>query len=163
MGLDAYVFCNCAERGLLRTLPRSEWSIRIDETGARFAQIGGAEICSLKDDLGFHDWDAHACDHHRGVLLHHRIGNISAVGAIRAELSKHAASFPLILSRVVYNGMHAGDYLPIDTLPQLEREVDLLGTIQSKDKIFDEVLRHFERVLAELVVAAKSVGKPISF
>jgi hypothetical protein len=158
MGLDATVYCDCMERGRLRTPPRPEWQVYIDESGARFPKTSG-----LEEDLAFDRWNVTACSHEDGVLLHHWLGNMSAVGLIRATLADLQETFPLILSKVVHSGTHCGDHLPTGSLPQLAVEVQALSSVRPAKPLAAEWLRDFEKKMTELLAAANSVGKPISF
>src|SRR5688572_11013449 len=109
MGLDATVYCDCFERGLLRTAPLAEWQVYVDKYGTRSSLTNSSD-----QDLAFDQWNFNACQHEWGKLLHHRIGNISAVELIRNVLTQSPPQFPLILSKIVYNGMHCGDFIPAD-------------------------------------------------
>src|SRR5438874_462618 len=109
MSLDAAVYCDCMERGRLRTLPHPDWRVYVDESGARFGRTDDLEV-----GLAFDRWDADACEHEDGTLLHHWLGNIAGISLIRDTLSQFPERFSLILSKVVYNGTHCGDYLSVD-------------------------------------------------
>ena len=102
MGLDATVYCDCFERGRLRTPPLPQWNVYVDESGERFCDTD-----SLDEDLAFDVWNLTACEHDRGAFLHQYLGNTTRVGLVRAALSRHAEWFPILLSRVVYDGVHA--------------------------------------------------------
>lgn len=158
MGLDASVYCDCMERGRLRTPPRPEWNVYIDDCGARSAKT--AELEAL---LAFDRWNVGACEHEDGMLLHHWLGNISAVGLIRATLSMYPSQFPLILSKVVYSGTHAGDHLPVIRLAQLASEVEALSSVRPSEPLAAEWIRDFEKKMTDLLTAANAVGKPIAF
>lgn len=158
MGLDAIVYCDCMERGRLRSQPRIEWSVYVDESGAR-----AERATDIDEKCAFDRWNVGACDHEDGVLLHHWLGNLSAVGLIREGLSDFPTRFPIILSKVVYSGSHCGDHLPVQALPQLAAEVDALSLVQPRDPLVAYWIRDFEKKMAEITAAARAVGKPISF
>lgn len=158
MGLDATVYCDCFERDKLNTPPDPAWRVEVDATGARFAKTA-----ELEHDLAFDQWNCAACAHDDGVLLHHRLGNISTIGLIRTVLSESAPLFPLILTRVIYSGSHCGDHVPYPLVPELSHEVELLAQVQPREVIAAECVRDFERKLRELIAAAMQVRKPIAF
>jgi hypothetical protein len=88
---------------------------------------------------------------------------------------------------VLYNGMHAGDYLPVEIFPALEQEVARLHQVQCRrsriTQLFqrrwprfgagrylrlpstraDEFMRGFRVHMEELLDAARRVQKPIAF
>lgn len=158
MSLDAVVYCNCFERNRLRSQPPAEWNVHLAEDGSR---AGPFE--NLDEYFAFEAWNENACEHEDGVLLHRYIGNMATVGFLRAKLSGHAALFPCILSRVVYNGIHSGDCIATTEIEQLDREVQALRRFRSSDPDDEEYLRRFETQLVELIEASRSVNKPIVF
>jgi hypothetical protein len=158
MGLDATVYCDCFERGRHRTPPHPEWCVYVDESGARFAKTA-----DLEQDWAFEKWNVDACEHEGGVLLHHWLGNISAIGLIRETLSQTALQYPIVLSKVIYSGSHGGDYLPFPLVSELQSEVDLLAELHPQNPVAAEWIQDFEQKLRELIDAATQVRKPISF
>lgn len=83
MGLDATVYCNCFERGLLKEPPPCS-SIFVSDDGS--LDCRSEDLNTL---LAFDEWsDNRACAHRRGILVQHRIGNIAQVGLIRSELQR---------------------------------------------------------------------------
>jgi hypothetical protein len=159
MGLDATVYCDCFERDRLRTRPQPEWGVHVDETGARAAATN-----DLDQLIAFDAWNGRdACVHEDGVLLHHWLGNIALVGLFRQLLNGYADRLPMIVHKVIYSGIHAGDWLSPDAVEQLAAELDLLAQIHDEDEGNEQFLRHFERQLRELVVSSRTVRKPIVF
>ena len=119
MGLDACVYCDCFERGRLRTQPRPEWRVYVGKEGYRRAATD-----DLYEQMAFDAWDWRtACDHEDGVLLHHYLGNIALVGLFREILNPLADRLPVIVHQVIYSGTHCGDHLPLDAVEQLAPEV----------------------------------------
>ena len=75
--------------------------------------------------IAWDTWRAQsACEHPKGQLLHHRLGNISLIGSLRAELQRESVRFPILLGKVVHSGSHAGDYLPVGVVKNLQAELD---------------------------------------
>lgn len=158
MGLDARVYCDCFEQGRLRTAPSIEWRVFVDDSGMRVAHTE-----SLEADMAFDEWTFSACEHPSGVLLHHRIGNIAAVSWIRAALAQQPTLFSFLLSKVVYNGIHAGDSIGTAQLAILSCELQALSKFRAEDALSESLIRHFERQMQELVETALRVNKPIVF
>lgn len=158
MGLDATVYCNCFETDALREQPPCP-SVFVAENGS---------LDCRSDDLGtlqaFDQWLWHrACEHPSGVLLHHRIGNIAQVALLRDELQRHQTAFPILLNKVVYNGIHAGDYLTLADVEDVAVELGRLSRFVCSTKRNQEYIDWFYQQMIGLVEAARSVGKPISF
>lgn len=113
--------------------------------------------------MQFDAWTVGACEHPFGMLLHHRVGNIAAVGLIRQKLSRLASRFPFLLTRVVYSGIHSGDFIRVHELSILDLEVRSLSEVECDDALSTELLREFSRQFDELIQAALLVKKPIAF
>ena len=159
MGLDASVYCDCFERGRLRTPPRPEWGVHVDEEGGR-----SPTTKDLDEQIAFDAWNYRdACEHENGVLLHQRLGNISLIGLFRQLLNAHVDRLPVIVKKIIYSGSHAGDSLSLEIVEQLGAEIEALGQIHERDRKNEQFLRDFEQQLRELVECSRKVGKPIVF
>jgi len=186
MGLDAYVYCDCLEKGRLGKLLPSDVTLSVEANGFPSLERNGETIWEEGPDRG--DF---ACDHEFRHLIHHRLGNISLVALLRWELNREAAMYPFLLGKVVYNGIHANDHLGLDEMPQLQVELQRLATFRcagNAPKTFyisrflldffpfslwkqhyftaeesDRFMQSFRLQMLELVEASLRVGKPISF
>jgi hypothetical protein len=159
MGLDAVVYCDCFEQGLLREQPPPGCNLSVSPDGSLLC---GSE--DLEVQLAFDQWQLErACEHELSVLLHHRIGNIALVAVLRTELAKQAERFPLLLTKVLYNGTHCGDFLTVEELKGLRPEVGLLTGEPCDNPDMAGFLREFAAHMAELVECALKVGKPLAF
>jgi hypothetical protein len=158
MGLDAVVCCDCFERGRLRVQPDPNWHVYVDVTGYRTT-----DVKDRQEAMAFDKWDVDACEHELGVFLHCRIGNIMTVALLREELSKAADSFPIILSKVIYDGTHGGDHLTVDEVAELLNELNMLEARHSENSLREEYLRYFEGQLRNLIDTSLKLNKPISF
>ena len=158
MGLDATVYCNCFERGLLKESPPCS-SVFVADDGS--LDCGSEDLDTL---LAFDEWVGHrACDHPRGILVHHWIGNLAQVGLLRSELQRNEMMFPILLSKVLYSGTHGGDHLTLEDIAALEVELEQLGSFVCAAQPNQEYIDWFRQQMVELVDAATSVSKPISF
>ena len=162
MSVDAWVWCDCFERGCLRNPPPSPERVYLDdrEGGSIETEDGG----DLQLSFEFDEWrQKHACEHPDTRLVAHHLGNVATIKAIHEELSAQAEAFPILLGRVVRDGVHCGHHIPIDELPRLADEVGRLKAFNAADPENSEVLKYFEVQMRELVEAALKVNKPICF
>jgi hypothetical protein len=157
MGLDATVYCNCFELQRLKDAPPCQ-SLFVADDGS--LDCRSEELDSL---LAFDRWRLNACEHPNGILLHHRIGNVAQVGLLRSELNREPTAFPILLSRVLYSGMHAGDYLLPKEFGDVASEVERLGRLVCSTPPNQEFVDSFRKQMGELIEVALRVAKPISF
>ncbi|HEY3965846.1 MAG TPA: hypothetical protein VGM05_14905 [Planctomycetaceae bacterium] len=159
MGLDAVVYCDCLETGRLRELPPPGCEPIVSRDGSLNCRSN-----ELNDQLAFDQWlQSRACEHENGVLLHHFLGNIATVAALRTELQRLPAQFPIMLTKVIYNGVHAGDCLDASQIAGLKSEILALSDFHGSTPDTDQLLRHFESQMVALVECAQRISKPISF
>lgn len=158
MGLDAKVYCDCFEKGRLREPPPPGCHLSIGRDGG---------LLCVSDDLdtklAFDRWQLRACEHENGVLLHHRIGNIALVSDLRAELERQRGHFPMLLAKVLYGGVHAGDFLTVEEVARLLPEPKALAGFRCADGEMERFMREFRVQMTELAECALRVGKPIAF
>jgi hypothetical protein len=160
MALDACVYCDCYERGSIRTPPPQPEYVYIDETGSLTLDYEkpGADLSA------FRAWQATACDHQPlGMLVSHRLGNIARIGFLRYHLVDHADRFPVLLGKVLYNATHAGDFLTQADVERAAAELDYLKEIHLPGVEEESIIREFETQMRELVDASRRVHKPIAF
>ena len=159
MGLDATVYCNCFENGKLKELPPYIDSIFVDVDGGLTCKSENFDTL-----LEFDQWIYHrACEHKNGILLHHRIGNIALVALLRGELSREIEKIPVILQKIIYNGIHGGDFLSLDDVRILQNELDYLADFVASSERNQQFVNDFRQQLIELTNTALEVEKPISF
>ncbi len=159
MGLDACVYCDCYEKGRLLQPPPNGVSLHVEPDGSL-----GCEDSAVVDWIAWDQWrEQLACIHPAGMLLHHRLGNITLIGLIRAELNREPAKFPILLSKVVYSGSHAGDFLLVETIPALQEELDRLSDFKCSGPKAVPFISRFRAQMNELAAASRAVGKPVVF
>ena len=161
MGLNAFVCCDCYEMGKVKTPPPQPELVYVDP-------ISGEVLLHWEekgaDQKRFFDWLSSACKHGPiGHLVSHRLGNIALVGFLRELFQKTPEHFPTLLTKVVYDGVHGGDVLPLSDVDKIASEMSAVHTLHCSDKSDEVLLREFERQMLELIQAAKSVFKPIVF
>src|SRR5262245_31809123 len=159
MGLDAHVCCDCFERNRLHSAPPPGCNLSVRSDGSLLCGSDG-----LKVQIDFDVWQySQACDHKGGYLVAKYLGNIALVAFLREELGRSRERFPIILSRVVHNGTHSGDYIAAAEVSQLATEIEALIDVHCPDPENEKLVREFEIQMQDLVSAAVRVGKPIVF
>jgi hypothetical protein len=79
---------------------------------------------------------------------------------VRGLQGNPGPKFPILLKRVVYDGTHTGDSVPIKQSPALLREVNLV--LGSRD-ILTEGEKEFFESMKRLCEASIATGNPIMF
>ena len=96
----------------------------------------------LDTQLAFDRWQVDAaCTHPGGLLVQHRIGNIALVAALRGLLQAYPDRFPMLLARVLYNGIHCGDVIGAAEVPRLQAEVVALSEVHGQDAQMERFAR----------------------
>ncbi len=162
MSLNAVVYCDCIEKGRLIIPYPLPGLLFIDETGA-------PSISSMDPhEIAAHDrWESlRPCQHEHFWLVERWLGNTTLIGSIRALIketsSDPAREYPILWSKVIYDGSHSGNFLTNDAVRQLSDEVDRLGRMKNLP-IKDSPLVEFMHKLDDLIDSSLSVNKPISF
>jgi hypothetical protein len=184
MGLDVCVYCDCFEKGLLLEAPPAGVKLRVSSDGS--LEHEGDDL-PIEAWMAFDRWREEPCVHRWGKFIDHRIGNISLVAFLRTELSREAHRFSLLLGKVLYNGCHAGDFIPMGSLDKLEYEVKQLRSFKcARSEITERIqnrwpgfgcgsrfrlpsttadwfVKNFYEQMKELIHASRQIGKPIVF
>ena len=161
MSLDACVYCDCFEKGRLHEPPPVGVSLRVESDGSLGRERDDG---TLESDLAWDQWrERLACEHPGGALLRHHLGNISLIGFLRSELQRDRSRFPILLTKVLYSGSHAGDDLTVDAVRALQRELETLANFRCNRREAEGFMLEFRRQMSDLVVASLSIGKPIVF
>jgi hypothetical protein len=108
-------------------------------------------------------WRENACLHERGVFLMHCIGNMALVRDLRTELARQSNLFPILLGKVLYNGIHGGDFLTLSEVLDAREELEELRGFESRDPELKSHIESFRNKLSELVECALVLRKPIVF
>lgn len=162
MSLNATVYCDCIEKGRV-TVPHPRPDLLfIDEKGA-------PDISSTDPlEIEAHDrWESlQPCEHEHFWLIERWLGNVSLIGSIRAILKQYsinpARDFPVLWSKVIYDGSHSGDFLTSDTVQKLSDEIDRFDSMKHSSSDLAP-LKELLHKLHELAQASQTVNKPISF
>jgi hypothetical protein len=141
MALDACVYCDCFERSRLRVAPPPGCILSVGEDGSLLC---GSDDLTVQ--IAFDRWQhSEACVHEDGCLVSHRIGNIVLVAVLRSELGRWPERFPMILSRVIYDGIHGGDFIPAVEMHQLVPEVAALAGVHCSKPGVEQFVRASRR------------------
>jgi hypothetical protein len=129
MGLDAHVRCRCIQDGIAKPHPFPN-RLALDETIEPFLTGDSTQAEWLIHD----SWFAESCEH-GGYLLSERLGNITLIAHIRQFLRElqddPSPRFKILLTKVVFDGTHSGDWIPREQTAELLQEVDMV--LQSAD------------------------------
>ena len=183
MSLHAQVCCDCLERRQAAgTLPPGV-SLKVELDGMAVPICEGIEIWEDHPR-----WNKFSCEHETRALLHHRLGNISLISLLRAELARAPDRFPILLTKVLYSGSHGGDHMPASEIPALLEELEHLSKYHCTGnepigwhrKLFQQhfglrsthftsnldaqrLMETFRVQMQELAEIAKRLDKPILF
>jgi hypothetical protein len=156
--LHAHVHCDCFEQGRIKSAPPYSALVYVGDDGALDVR---SESGAVHADVYY--WREKACEHERGIMLSHCIGNISLVAALRMELERHAEWFPVLLQQTVYNGIHAGDFLTLEDVRRVKEELRKLDGYECVDPENHAFINAFRRKMSELIECALALNKPIVF
>jgi hypothetical protein len=143
MGLDAVVY-----RNIDTLAPRLRELVRITDpaTGELEFISQGPPNPNYNDDL---------------LSVSIRIGNSALVDWLREEIaSRWNGGCETLLNAVLYSGSHSGDFIELDGVARIRREV---GQIDLAEKSLPENLIEFFEVIRLLLDAAEAEKNPIAF
>jgi hypothetical protein len=158
MALDGFVRCTCVREGKAKPHPFPN-RLTIDKSGEPILSGEPSE-----EEWEAHDrWLARSCEH-EGFLAAVFLGNITRVknlrGFLRGLQGKPGPRFPILLEKVLYDGTHTGDSIPIKKSPALLKEVETV--LQSRDILADSEKEFFNN-MKQLCEASILTGNPIMF
>ena len=165
MGLDAWVWCDCVEKGRLRVPHPQPELLLLDETG-------GPDIASQDPTvIERHDeWLLRSpCEHSECALVSHYLGNIGRIEILRRTLDALRPNadleFPVLRTQVIHSGSHCGDFLAPGEVEKLRGELKQLRALNFAKLGAEEAAywQEFLRQMDELADASLAVGKPIVF
>jgi len=158
MSLDAYVRCTCIRDGKAKPHPFPD-RLTLDEAEEPFLAGDPSD-----DEWTAHDrWFAESCEH-GGYVLCERLGNITLAAHLRDFLKglegRPGPKFRILLKKVLYNGTHSGDSIPVSVSVELEKEVD---TVLHSSDILTDSEKEFFASIKRLCRASIETGNPIVF
>jgi hypothetical protein len=158
MSLDAFVRCTCIRDGKAKPHPLPD-RLTFDEAGEP----------TLTGDPSEDEWEAHdhwlgeSCEH-EGYLVSEALGNITRVGNLRSFLrhlqGKPGPRFPMLLTKVLYDGTHTGDWISSEHAEKLLKEVN---TVLHSSDILADSEKEFFSSMKRLCEASITTGNPIMF
>jgi len=89
-----------------------------------------------------------------------RIGNLSMVVELRGEVGDRLGEKCLLMEAVLYHFSHTGDFIALDRLDELEREVRL---IRAGPQPLHPYLNEFLNKMGTLIYTARREENPIVF
>jgi hypothetical protein len=163
LGLDAFVFCDCIEKGRL-SIPHP-WPrlLFIGPNGSPEIRSGSAARVAAHDD-----WmELPPCRHDQMMLDSCHLGSATHISLLRESLVGKDKNYPVLLDQVFYSGTHCGDHLEVEDVRTLSaelarlRETKLL-TVAGRGKDTTEFISTIKN-LRRLAKAALSINKPLAF
>lgn len=160
MSLSAIVYCDCVERQRLMVPHPLSDLLFIDDTG--YPNIRSDDP---NDQLLHDQWAQNPCLHEHFHLVEHWLGNVAWIGELRQELEQVSENFgieyPMLKTKVIYNGSHSGDFLVGEEVVRLRDEIARFRKVEAGvgDSPRDELFSKLE----DLIAASLKVSKPISF
>jgi hypothetical protein len=160
MSLDAFVRCTCIRDGKVKKPHPFPGRLTLDDDSGS---------PSLTGDPTEEEWEAHdqwvhdSCEH-EGFLVSEFLGNITRAQHVREFLrglqGDPGPKFPILLKKVVYDGTHTGDWIPVKQTPALLREVT---TVLASSDILTQGEKEFFEAMKRLCDASIETGNPITF
>jgi hypothetical protein len=160
MSLDAFVRCTCIRDGKVKKPHPFPGRLTLDDHSGS---------PSLNGDPTEEEWEAHdqwvqdSCEH-EGFLVSEFLGNITRAQHVREFLrglqGDPGPKFPILLKKVVYDGTHTGDWIPVKQTPALLREVT---TVLASSDILTQGEKEFFEAMKRLCDASIETENPITF
>lgn len=173
LGLDALVYCDCVEKGLLRKQHPFPDLLTIDETGYPDIATKMNEITLLHKQWIM----SKPCIHQDFILVFERLGNVATIDFIRATISRIIEycniDCQIVWNKVVYSSIHSGDYLSINDVVKLDQEItQMFSIIRMDEKMHNKIIPNerdrriylkFFDSLKILTETSLKISKPIVF
>jgi hypothetical protein len=166
MGLDACVYCDCVEKRRLKRPHPYPKQLYIGRNGS--PEIRTVDAAKIER----HDtWmQLPPCEHEEMNADSSHLGNMGFIGVLRDALtgvSSQLPKCPILLGRVLYNGIHTGDFLSVGQVKRLLREIELLELVDLRLVGFPrnqvKPLTAVTSELRRLAKCALKLKKPIAF
>ena len=158
MGFDAFVFCDCYEKGRLKRLSPDARLVCLLPNGDLGCRSNKPEALDR-----FDAWRLHACRHEQGMIAGAYLGNMWHVDRLRVALLAQRRVFPVLLTKVLYCGTHTGDHLTLRNVAKLAIELEHLKSFRAGEKSLDKHLQALRHKLQRLVRVSLKIRNPIAF
>jgi hypothetical protein len=137
---------------------------RLEEV--RFAPGTNLDAVRVEDVTGEVYFDKDGGDLRREEVeaIHKRLGNMAMIAALHKEIARILASkvgHSILLDKVLYDGTHGGDFIPVEDLAALRWEISLVREKTKAGRSID--LDMFLESMQELVNVSDLQGNPIVF
>lgn len=158
MKLQAYVFCDCYERGCLKRQPPNPEIVVALRNGDL-----GYYSATRKQHTAFIAWRSNACRHPEGVVIGGQLGYRLSRQVLYRAMLKHARSFPVFIRKVLGCKPHQNNsHLSVRQVEKLQDEIVRLKGIHLPDPKLDLELRCYRNQCRQLVRAALKFRKPVA-
>ena len=159
MSLDAFVRCTCIRDGRAKPHPLGK-RFMLDETGSPSRQ---GHPCPHEGEARGR-WGQESCQP-AGHLVSQRLGNITRAQHARVFLrglqGEPGAQLPILLKKVVDDGTHTGDWVPLKESPARLREVaPVRPALPRTNQSCSDCTESFPRMNAEFVIVMQPMRHP---
>jgi len=156
--LQAYVFCDCFEKGCLKRQPPNPKIVAVLPNGDL-----GYHSATPKQHTAFVAWRSHACRHPEGVITGGQLGHNLSPKVLHRAMSPHKRAFPLFVRKILGCEPHTrNSRLTVKQVEKLKLELGRLRNFHLADSKLDRELRCYCGQLRQLVRAAIKIQKPIA-
>jgi hypothetical protein len=95
MGLDAFVYCDCYEKGRIKRSPPEFGSLYVKSNGRLESRRKDSELLER-----FDAWREHACGHEQGMIAGDYLGNAGFIEWLLEALWPERKIFPVLLAKL---------------------------------------------------------------
>lgn len=157
--LEAYVFCDCYEKGCLRRPPPNPELVKMLHCG----DITCRARATPKEHAAFVEWRTHACRHVEGVVTGGRLGHRLPPKKVHEALSSHRRLFPIFFHKILGSKPSvSATHIPFWQVQKLQKELARLKSFHCADRKIDLELHCLRGHVKQLVRAALKFRKPIA-
>lgn len=165
MGLDAFVFCDCVEKGRLRIPHPYPRLLYISSSGS--PEIRSNDPAMLQKHVDWMEMDPCQLKHETLMMDGDTLGNAGFINEIRERLERTLrprSQYSVLLTKVLYCGTHTGDHLTIAQVRRLAIELRQLkrvlqGSVAADRRLIIPTINQLER----LTRTSLRTMKPIAF
>ena len=158
MKLQAYVFCDCYERGCLKQQPPNPEIVVVLPNGDL-----GYSHATRKEHAAFVAWRSNACRHPEGVVTGGQLGYKLPRHILHRAMLAHQRTVPLFVRKVIGCQPHTrNSHLTFKQVEKLQVELTRLKNVHLPDPKLGLELRCYRNQCKQLIRAAVKLRKPIA-
>jgi hypothetical protein len=158
MRLQAYVFCDCYERGRVKLPPPEPKIVGV--------LTNGDVACKQPTPAqyqAFLEWRYLACHHRDGLIIGGLLGHRLSVEVMHKAMLPHRGTFPFFFRKVLgCKPKTRFSHLTLKQVEQLQIELVRMKKFHLSDRKHDNELRYYLGQMKQLVRAALKFQQPIA-